>query len=181
MLGTHAGRSIVPLVLGLAAILAVAYAAASRGPGGGAVRNIEVLPAFDTGDPRKLVGFATDVFVGRVVGPRGGGGEQDAPHTTFAVEVRESIKGRASGVVPLRQMGGRDADGALVLFEGQPLLRPGDTYLLVARRHPRSGEYHLVAPGDDAIRVTDGAERGELVRKYRRAHLDEVPVGPAAP
>jgi len=59
--------------------------------------------AFEPTDERQLVGFATNVFVGRVVGKVGAEGAhvfgpQDAviPRTQFSVAVLENIKGTSA-------------------------------------------------------------------------------------
>ena len=61
--------------------------------------------AFDPEDDRALAAYATDIFVGRVLGQVGAVGAptsapgQELPQTQYTVEVLETIKGAAAGVV----------------------------------------------------------------------------------
>ena len=67
---------------------------------------MEVRYAFDAVDPRELVGFATNVFVGQVVeetgsegAPLSGSGKSSLPRTQFSVEVLKNVKGNVGGPV----------------------------------------------------------------------------------
>lgn len=149
------------------------------------VVRIHVSSAFDGAETRKLVGFATHVFVGRVVRaigtdslPDTAPGGPETPVTRFAVEVGENIKGRAGGTVTVNQMGGHDSEGTLMLFEGDPLLVPGQEYLFVTRRVRASGTYQLVAPGYDSVRIENAQGRIAVVSRFREAHREEIPFAP---
>lgn len=188
MVRTYARASLAPVLRGAAlvalATLTIIGAASFAGQLGGEQRvdNVEVFPVYDTSDPRRVVGRAENVFVGRVVENRGDGGlYPDLPTTRFLVEPGESIKGTLNGAVTLHQMGGYDADGTLVTFEDDPLLVPGETYLFLARRDPRGDTYQLIAPGVDNVRVEGEQHRREVVRKYRNAYGEEIPFDPATP
>ena len=147
--------------------------------------SVHVSSAFDVADTRKLVGFSTHVFVGRVVRTLGtdslpdtAPGGPETPVTLFAVEVRENIKGRAVGTVTLNQMGGRDSEGTLMLFEGDPLLLPGQEYIFVTRRLRVDGSYQLVAPGYDSIQLENAQRRSTALDRFRVAHREEIPFDP---
>ncbi len=146
------------------------------------VLSIHVSSAFDGAETRKLVGFATPVFVGRVVRtletdslPDTAPGGPETPVTRFAVEVGENIKGRAEGTVTVNQMGGHDSEGSLMLFEGDPLLVPGQEYLIVTRWVRASGTYQLVAPGHDSVRLENARGRIAVVSRFREAYREEIP------
>jgi hypothetical protein len=98
--------------------------------------DMEVRYAFDAMDPRELVGFATNVFVGQVVEETGsegaslsGPGERAVPRTQFSVEVLKNVKGDVEGTVTVSQTGGYDEEeGREVRVEGDSLLQPGKKY-----------------------------------------------------
>lgn len=137
---------------------------------------------FDVGDKRKLVGAASNVFVGRVIGKIGekGWGDSDpegpsepvpeSPRTQFEVAVSENIKGALGGTVTVNQEGGyaeyaanKDYPEAgvkkgervreLQLFGGDPLLQPGQEVLLVANHDERDGWYQILGQPHGAVRL----------------------------
>ncbi len=181
-----------PLMLGLAAIalgvalgVISAYRSSDATPSTQKVVGVHVSSGFDVADTRKLVGFATDVFIGRVVHivgtdslPDTAPGGPETPVTRFAVEVEENIKGRAEGTVTVNQMGGRDSEGTLVLFESDPLLVPGQEYLFVTRRLTVGGSYQLVAPGYDNVLIESAGERSAVAETFREAYREETPFTP---
>ncbi len=181
-----------PIMLGLVAIalgtalgVISGYRSLRATPSGHNTVSVHVSSAFDGADTRKLVGFATHVFVGRAVHilgtdslPDTAPGGPEMPVTRFAVEVGESIKGRAEGTVTVNQMGGRDSEGTLMLFEGDPLLVPGQEYLFVTRRVRADGSYQLVAPGYDNVRIESLGERSAVAETFREAHREEIQFDP---
>ena len=70
--------------------------------------------ALDPRDDRALAAYATDIFIGRVLGQTGTTGAptsapgQELPQSQFAVEVLQPVKGQAEGVVTVNQVGGLD-------------------------------------------------------------------------
>lgn len=148
--------------------------------------------AFEPTD-EKLVGFADNVFVGRVVEVEDGlasGAAAPLARTVFAVEILENVKGRLHGTVRVAQDGGcveyradRDypEDGirkgervrGLQLVNGDPLLEPGREYLLVTRRDGRGDRHQITTPGYGDLPVTDGSHREELVRRFERAEKNQ--------
>ncbi len=148
--------------------------------------------SFDVSDPAQLVGWADDVFLGRVIEKSGHGllpdsnpdRSSDMPYSLYRVEVLQSLKGTLSGVVEIRQDGGVAADGATVLWEGDPMLERGETCLFVTH-----GEYDSTAGWDKAqgplgrprlvngygdIRVRSEAEMTTLLNEYRAAIAEQV-------
>ena len=148
---------------------------------------------FDVSDDRRLVGFADDVFVGRVLRKVGEEGlpTSDPDHRIaqiqFAVEVAENIKGELAGTVTVNQLGGHQeyvAEGnhpeleiragnrvrELVLFDGDPLLEPGREYLLVTKRSRRKGWHEIAAPGFGDVPLGDDGEGAvRIVDRFRQA------------
>ena len=157
-----------------------------------------LCPAFDVSDDRLLVGFADDVFVGRVLGKVGEEGRptSDPDHTIaqtqFAVEVIEGVKGNPAGTATVNQLGGHQEYAAdrdypefgvrkgdrvreLVLFDGDPLLEPGREYLLVTKRNPREGRHEIAAAGFGDVPLGDNREgRARVLRRFRRAAQDQI-------
>lgn len=133
--------------------------------------------AVDTSDDRRLVGFADNVFVGRVLARAGQTDELSMPETQFRVEVVDTIKGSLAGTVTVNQFGGT-ADGRTVLLEGDPLLEPGRTYLLATRTRADLG-WQTVVAGHGRIELR-GADHGrQLKARFADARAREIPFSPA--
>lgn len=144
------------------------------------VVHVSTLNTFDVSDKRRLVGFASNVFVGRVgeqVGTEGVPTSKPgytAPQTQFSVEVLDNIKGLVAGKVTVNQHGGY-RDGVLVVMEGDHLLVPGQTYLFVTRLNAEHGWYTIVAPAVADVQITDAAHLATVVAEFRDAHRREIP------
>lgn len=158
---------------------------------------IETLRAFDSSDERKLVGFADNVFVGRIedkVGnePMKGVVREDAdspegpppsiPETQFSVEVLDNVKGSLQGRVTVSQSGGdvpsRDAP---VTIEHDPILRPGQTVLFATRFDEDEGHHQVVAPVYGDVRIGGAEERARVVERFEAAREDQVDPLPELP
>ena len=156
-----------------------------------------LCPAFDVSDDRLLVGFADDVFVGRVleaedgVASAGDASPASSPRSRFSVAVLENVKGRLAGAVTVVQDGGwaeyranRDYPEhgvrrgepirELVIANGDPLLEPGEEVLFVTRRDREGRQQRVAWPGSGDVRVRDGAHREALVRRFRQAMKDQI-------
>lgn len=132
--------------------------------------------AFEATDDKKLVGSASNVFVGRVVkrietskttdsGP-------DGPLTLSSVEVIENIKGKLDGKVMVSQMG--SADRKVDVEDSAPLLKPGREYLLVVNPNRRSyADYLLVAGSFGSIPINSEKGRAVLVERFERVAKDQ--------
>ncbi len=167
----------------------VAYAVLAReasendATSGGDVINLEVNYAFEPADEKQLVGFATNVFVGRVVekvgaegAPLSGPGGEVVPRTQFSVAVLKNIKGDLGGGVTVSQTGGDEsAEGRRVLGEGDPLLEPGQQRLFVTSYDREEGWYTIVAQPFGDVRIEDESQRKDLVQKFERAREAQVP------
>ena len=80
----------------------------------GATNEVSIgLPSYviDPTDDRELVGFASDVFFGRVTENMGQIMAHRFPRSRFKVEVLEVLKGSLSGTVIVTQDGGVFEDG----------------------------------------------------------------------
>lgn len=170
----------------------VAYALLARetpetAAGNGEVVNVEVNYAFEPTDEKQLVGFATHVFVGRVIGKVGaegaalsGRGDEVVPRTQFSVAVLKNIKGDLGGEVTVSQTGGYDEpEGRTVRVEGDPLLQTGQQRLFVTSYDEQEDWYTIVAQPFGDVRIEDERQRTELVEKFERARRAQIPFEPA--
>jgi hypothetical protein len=157
---------VVALALTLAGLI-FATGRATASVGDLAVRRV---PSGTTGaglsDVNALVGFADDVFVGRVltkVGQRDG----SLPQTRFRIEVMESFKGNLGGEVIVNQPGGYRRDSnELVLSYGDSLLEPGAIYLIAVQRDDSTGLPSLIpALGD--VRIDTAQHLGAITTRFR--------------
>jgi hypothetical protein len=149
--------------------------------------DMEVRYAFDAMDPRELVGFATNVFVGQVVEEIGSEGaqlsgpdERTVPRTQFSVEVLKNVKGDAEGTVTVSQAGGYDEEeGREVRVEGDSLLQPGKKYLFATSDNPEEGWYAVVAQPFGDVLVEGEARRRDVEERFEQAEEEQVPPDPA--
>jgi hypothetical protein len=141
--------------------------------------------AFSASDDSDLVGFADNVFVGRVerrvgdeplesrVVPDPDGPEGPAPstpQTQFSVEVLENVKGKLGGAVTVSQQGAYDPErGCVTLMEDDPLLEPGQEVMFFTRHDEKRGWHQIVPAGYGDVRIEDKQQREELVRRFERA------------
>jgi hypothetical protein len=173
-------------VVGLGFVVYVVLAEGPAGTGSGDVVNVEVDYAFEPTDERQLVGFATNVFVGRVTGkvgaegaPLSGPGEPVMPRTQFSVAVLENIKGDLGGKVTVSQSGGYDKSvGREVRIEGDPLLKPGQELLLVTSYNREEGWYTIAAQPFGTVPIEDERQRTDLVERFEEAREQQIPFDP---
>jgi hypothetical protein len=134
--------------------------------------------AFSASDDTDLVGFADNVFVGRVKERVGSTGETPARpfgSTRFSVEVLENVKGGLGGAVTVSQDGAYDKErGCLMLAEDDPLLKPAQEILFFTRRDEGRGWHHIFSAGYGDVRIEDEQHRAELVRRFERAQKHQT-------
>jgi hypothetical protein len=180
-------RSLPNLILAVGLSLGVAGAVvagwqwqhAAGGNGNDAVSNAGIghpIYDLDPRDDRALAGYATDIFIGRVLDQTGTAGAptsapgQELPQSQFAVEVLHVVKGQAGGVVTVNQVGGLDTQvGELMLLEGDLLLRPGASELFLLVSVPERGWYQIVAAGHGHLPADDPAQREALLDRFAQA------------
>jgi len=186
------GTTVVRALLALAAVIVgfVVYAvlaSEASDPAATGVINLEVNYAFEPTDEEQLVGFATNVFVGRVVekvgaegAPLSGPGGEVVPRTQFSVAVLKNIKGDLGGEVTVSQTGGYDsAEDRKVRVEGDPMLEPGQQRLFVTSYDEREGWYAIAAQPYGDVRIEDERQRTNLVEKFERARQAQIPFEPS--
>lgn len=137
------------------------------------VRNINANFVIDTSDPRQVVGFSDNVFLGKVVKKIGTKNLVNYPETQFEVEVLENIKGEVKGTIKVNQAGGFEGD-ELFLMEGDKQLIVGKTYLFATRYLPEE-DWHTVVPVGGDIPYNNEEEKKELIVKYKKAFKEEIP------
>jgi hypothetical protein len=183
--GTIARLLLALAVVGLGFVI---YAVLAEGPTGtdGDVVNVEVDYAIEPTDERQLVGSATNVFVGRVIGkveaegaPLSGPGDRVMPRTQFSVVVLENIKGDLGGKVTVSQTGGYDKSvGREVRIEGDPLLKPGQELLFVTNYNREEGWYTIAAQPFGTVPIEDERQRTDLVERFEQAREEQIPFDP---
>ncbi len=134
--------------------------------------------AFSASDDTDLVGFADNVFVGRVeekVGTIGMEPARPMGSTRFSVKVLENVKGGLGGIVTVSQQGSYDPErGCVMLMEDDPLLEPGQEVLFFTRQDEGRGWHQIVSAGYGDVRVEDAQHRRELVRRFERAEKNQT-------
>lgn len=153
--------AIAVAALGLTAALLIANRTSFGSP---KTFYIETSYGFDVSDKRQLAGYSEDVFLGRVIERLG----SEDHHTQYSVEVIEPIKGRLEGEVVVSQLGYVDGVETHVA-EDQPLLVPGQEYVLVTNPDVAHEGWHTLIAGPAAAATTNETNRGEIVSEYRRA------------
>ena len=151
-------------------------------PSGAGPSDMEVRYAFDAMDPRELVGFASNVFVGQVVketgsegAPLSGPGERAVPRTQLSVEVLKNVKGYAEDTVTVSQTGGYDEEeGREVRVEGDSPLQPGEKYLFATSYNPEEGWYAVVAQPFGEVLVEGEARRRDVEERFEQAEVEEI-------
>jgi len=162
---------------GLAAIIALGIAGpgllSNQPPENPVIRTVQTSHAFDVTDPQRLVGWADNVFIGKVIKMSGTSEERGMLETQFKVEVAESIKGELQGEVTVNQQGGYEGK-KLILVENDQLLKEGESYLFISRKNEEH-DFHTVVPVYGDILINSEAHKEELLTKYEMAYQEEIP------
>lgn len=139
--------------------------------------------AGDVRDKSVLAGASEFLFLGEVVAQVGTDGiptsdpEDDIPVTLFAVAVIEPVKGVLPGAIVVGQYSHIDAaTGEEVLFDGDPILQPGEVVLFAVNPSLHADWYTIVGGPYGALRAPDAAAADALVAQFRVAA--ENPVVP---
>jgi hypothetical protein len=140
--------------------------------------------ALDPQDDHALAAYASDIFLGRVLGQTGDLGAptsapgQEVPQSQFAVEVLHTLKGEAAGVVTINQVGGRDAQARrMMLLDGDTLLRAGRSELFLVVHIPEMEWYQIAAAGHGHLPADDVAEREALIDRFTQAAVPSETEG----
>lgn len=137
------------------------------------VQNISASYAFDVTDQKQLVGWADNVFIGRVKETKGTSNEDGFLETQFEVEVAENIKGELNGNITVNQQGGYEGN-KLLLVENDQLLKEGESYLFVSRYNKKHG-WHTIVPAYGDILIENETHKEEIISIYKAAYENEVP------
>ena len=127
----------------------------------------------DTSDPRQVVGFSDNVFLGKVIKQVGTKSLSVYPETQFEVEVMDNIKGELKGTVKVNQAGGFEGD-ELFLMEDDKQLIEGNTYLFATRYLKEENWYTVIPVGGD-IPVNSDEEKKNLLKNTRRLMKKKSP------
>ncbi|MBT2693771.1 hypothetical protein [Bacillus sp. ISL-55] len=162
---------------GIAAIIALGIAGpgllSNKPPENPVIQTVQTSHAFDVTDPQRLVGWADNVFVGKVIKMSGTSEERGMIETQFKVEVAENIKGELQDEVTVNQQGGYEGQN-LILVENDQLLKEGESYLFVSRKNEEQ-DWHTVVPVYGDIIIESEAHKEEMLNKYKKAYQEEIP------
>ncbi|WMW26388.1 hypothetical protein RE474_06685 [Methanolobus sediminis] len=131
--------------------------------------------AINVSDDRELVGFSSDVFIGKVIEQTGSSNEPNL-QTHFSVEIIESIKGNSTGNVTVKQFGGYEHVfiwRSLTLADGDELLRPGEIYLFVTKGDDERG--YTFAPTYGNLLIEDQEDYEQKKLRFQKAYAEEIP------
>ncbi|MGM7723723.1 hypothetical protein [Metabacillus sp. Hm71] len=135
--------------------------------------NMDVGYEVDVSDPRKLVGYADHVFIGKVIEQAGTKKISGFPETQFNVKVLETIKGDLNGTIIVNQNGGYDGN-QLTVINGDSLIKPGKTYLF-ATKYLESENWHTLVPAYGDVLIENEEKQKELIETYKKAYENQIP------
>lgn len=124
-------------------------------------------------DDRALVGFADNVFIGKVKAQKDTKKYIGHPATQYEVEVLDNIKGNLNGVVTVNHEAGYDGE-TLVIFKGDSVIETGKIYLFAAR-YDAEQDFYVVVPQFGKQLIEDEAKIKEYKDKYAKAYKEEIP------
>jgi hypothetical protein len=147
----------------------------------------------DINDPRKLSGFSSDIFIGKVVEKSGSNPTGAIPETRLDVQVIETLKGKAAGKVMVNQQAGFDENGDFFTIDGDRMLIPGNIYLFATVYDsvhdwytlvPNAGDVPLtvkeeVSTTGDGDMVFDEASQ-KAIEEMKRGIENEIPFEPGS-
>lgn len=137
------------------------------------INTMEMNTVIDIYNPREVVGFADNVFLGKVLKQVDTKSLNSYPETQFEAEVLDNIKGELKGTVKVNQQGGYEGE-YLFLMEDDKLLKVGQTYLF-ATRYLNEENWHTVIPVGGDIPFNTDEEKNTLIEKYKKAYKEEIP------
>lgn len=143
------------------------------------VFRVQASSVTDVSDDRRLVGFADNVFIGRVQEQLETHSPDNIfPETLFSVEVIKNIKGELTGTVIVNQQGGySEEDKVIYLFEDDTLLEVGKIYLFatLVGGNDKWKEWHTLIPVYGDIPIEKEENIGVYVEKYELAKREQIP------
>ncbi|MEU4378723.1 hypothetical protein [Micromonospora echinofusca] len=153
-------RLVRPLVAGTVAIAVasggwLAYDSLRAGE----MHSVHSSYAFDVKDETKVAGFADYVVVATVDRVAEVQERDGAPYTVFDVTVDMTLKGEPVKTLRVVQLGGTLGKDTWRV-EGEPLLRPGTTYVLAAKTEQGRGTHQLVGGADFPVVDREAARAG---------------------
>jgi hypothetical protein len=175
-----ASLAVTALAVGLVAAITMSGDSPPRPTHQARVANVETMAVTDLADDHKLVGFASDVFLGTVVKKRGTTMVDPLPETQFDVRVLRTVKGSLAGDVVVSQQGGVDEQGTTVVIDDDSPLKVGKTYLFASRTNEATG-WHTLIPRYGIVPVNAERNGTDLVERFFVARAAEVPFAAGGP
>jgi hypothetical protein len=138
---------------------------------------VHTTSAVNLSNKNQLVGWADNVFIGKVVKKKGTKkiDINTLPETQFAVEVKKNIKGELSGSVTVNQQGGYDEEEKkLYLIEHDKLLEDGKKYLFVTK-YNKEQNFHTLIPEYGNLLVESDDKQNKLIKEFTTVSTQAVP------
>ncbi|WP_342578105.1 hypothetical protein [Psychrobacillus sp. FSL K6-2843] len=139
------------------------------------IKTMEYSSSFDLSDTPRLIGWADNVFIGKVIKQSGTKSLGGIPETQFEVEVTDNIKGDLEETIIVNQQGGYTKE-ELILVENDPLLKEGQLYLFVTKYLQEENWYTLVPVYGDIL-INNNDEKNNLIQEYKIEYENEIPFG----
>ncbi|WP_299092337.1 hypothetical protein [uncultured Metabacillus sp.] len=136
---------------------------------------VHTTSALDLSDRNQLVGWADNVFVGKVVKKKGSKKLNTLPETQFAVEVKKNLKGELTGTIVVNQQGGYDEEEKKTyVIEHDKLLEEGKKYLFVTK-HNKEQNFHTLVPEYGDLLIENDVKYNKLVKEFKTVSTKQVP------
>lgn len=131
--------------------------------------------AVDLSDRKKLVGWADNVFVGKIQSKIGTKKIlENLPETQFSVDVIKNIKGNLDEEVVVNQQGGYDKEtNKTYTLHNDKFLQEGKVYLFVTKYNKEYG-FHTVVPVKGHLVANDKQQRQNLINQFVQAKKNQI-------
>ncbi len=111
---------------------------------------------------------AVDVVLGRVIHTRAMDTARGIVTSEHTIQVLHSVRGRATGSIAVRMIGGRTATQRTIM-RGAPTLRAGEDVVLFLCQAPGTDHFGILGLESGTYRVTDLAGRPRVDGRYSQA------------
>lgn len=155
-------------------LAAFALSACAANQGALPINSINALYAFDTSDPAAVVGDATYVFIGKVIGFLGTEFFDDAlPYTKYHIEVLENIKGDLKlGEICALKKGGLSKTRSEIFTRGEDdfFPQPGEVCVFSAYGQ-RDGSLRFYGAFSNVRIPLDAADAADLLEAIQKTDV----------
>lgn len=119
--------------------------------------------AFDLSDTEQLVGWADNVFVGKIQRIVNTVNDDISPVTTYEVSVVENLKGELSGTVLVsHRIGYSHLQRATFKFKNDNYMKTSESYIIICRYDKEKGTY-MVVPTYGDIKLEENTRKEQIL------------------